>query len=101
VACRNEALAKVRAHKRLKLLAATDVQLTEIGQRVKDGKLTGQDNIGLRVGRVINKYKMAKHFALDITDTQFDWSRRQEQIDAEAALDGLYTSGTCARPGAV
>jgi len=55
-----------------------------------DGKLTGQDNTGLRVGRVINKYKMAKHFALDITDTQLDWRQRQEQIDAEAALDGLY-----------
>ncbi len=90
VACRNDALAKLRAHKRLELLAATEAQLTEIGQRVKDGKLMGQDKIGLRVGRVINKYKMAKHFELDITDTMLGWSRRQKQIDAEAALDGLY-----------
>ena len=90
VACRNEALAKLRAHKRIELLTATEAKLTEIGQRVKDGKLTGQDSIGLRVGRVVNKYKMAKHFELDITDTKLNWSRRQEQIDAEAALDGLY-----------
>ena len=90
VACRNEALAKLRAHKRIELLAATEQRLAEIGQRVTDGKLTGQDNIGVRVGKVVNKYRMAKHFALDITDTKLQWSRRQEQIDAEAALDGLY-----------
>jgi transposase len=90
VACRNEALAKLRAHKRIELLAATEQKLAEIRQRVIDGKLTGQDNIGVRVGKVVNKYRMAKHFALDITDTKLQWSRRQEQIDAEAALDGLY-----------
>jgi DNA-binding MarR family transcriptional regulator len=72
------------------LLAATEQKLAEIRQRVIDGKLTGQDNIGVRVGKVVNKYRMAKHFALDITDTKLQWSRRQEQIDAEAALDGLY-----------
>ena len=65
VACRNDALAKLRAHKRLELLAATEQKLAEIRQRVTDGKLCGKDNIGVRVGRVVNKYKMAKHFELD------------------------------------
>ena len=90
VACRNDALAKLRAHKRLELLAATEQKLAEIRQRVTDGKLCGKDNIGVRVGRVVNKYKVAKHFELDIGEATLGWSRRQDQIDAEAALDGLY-----------
>ena len=90
MACRNEALAKLRAHKRLELLAATEARLAKIKERVDAGKLIGQDKIGLRVGKVVNKYKVAKHFALDIGQASLQWSRRQDQIDAEAALDGLY-----------
>ncbi len=98
VACRNDALAKLRAHKRLELLAATEEKLAEIRQRVTDGKLSGKDNIGVRVGRVVNKYKMAKHFELDIGEATLGWSHRQEQIDAEAALDGLYIIRTSVDP---
>ena len=90
VACRNEALAKLRAHKRTELLAATEATLTELKQRVADGKLLGKDNIGVRVGKIIDKYKMAKHFELNIEDASLGWTRRQDRIDGEAALDGLY-----------
>ena len=53
-------------------------------------KLRGQDKIGVRVGKTINKYKVAKHSELTITDASLAWTRRQDNIDAEAALDGLY-----------
>jgi hypothetical protein len=58
--------------------------------RVAAGKLTGQDNIGVRVGEIINQYKVAKHFALTIGDTTFTYARKSDSIAAEAALDGLY-----------
>ncbi len=90
VACRNEALAKLRAHKRLDLLAATEQNLEKIKARVDAGKLNGQDAIGVRVGKNINQYKVAKHFELSITDTDLSWARKQESIAAEAALDGVY-----------
>ncbi|MDW3689295.1 transposase, partial [Cupriavidus sp. CV2] len=57
-------------------------------------RLRGQDKIGLRVGRVIERYRMAKHFELVITETSFTFTRKQEQIDAETALDGLYVLRT-------
>ena len=90
VACRNGALAKLRAHKREELLAATEANLVEIKARVDAGKLSGQDKIGVRIGKIINKYKVAKHFELSIGDASLAWVRRQDHIDAEAALDGLY-----------
>lgn len=90
VACRNEALAKLRAHKRLDLLAATEQNLEKIKASVETGKLKGQDAIGVRVGKSINQYKVAKHFELNITDTELAWARKQDSIDAEAALDGVY-----------
>jgi hypothetical protein len=90
VACRNDALAKLRAHKREELLAATEANLAKIQQRVHAGKLQGADAIGLRVGRVINQYKVAKHFELTITDTALSWTRKLGEIAGEAALDGLY-----------
>jgi transposase len=90
VACRNPALAKLRTHKREELLAATEVNLEKIKARVDAGKLAGQDEIGLRVGKVINQYKVAKHFELAIGDTSFTFARRFQAIAAEAALDGLY-----------
>ena len=90
VACRNDALAKLRAHKREELLQATEACLLEIKASVDATKLRGQDKIGLRVGKVVNKFKVAKHFELTITDASLAWMRRQDHIDAEAALDGLY-----------
>lgn len=90
VACRNPELAKLRAHKREALLAATENKLAAIAARVKAGQLSGQDQVGLRVGRVINQYKVAKHFALDIQDQTFSYQRKPASIGEESALDGIY-----------
>ena len=90
VACRNPELAKLRAHKREELLRATEKNLEKIRLRVTAGKLSGQDQIGVRVGQVINQYKVAKHFTLNIAETAFTFQRQPDSIAAEAALDGLY-----------
>ena len=90
VACRNPELAKLRAHKREALLTATENNLAKINDRVSVGKLTGQDKIGVRVGQVINQYKVAKHFDLVIGEKSFTYQRKADSIAAEAALDGLY-----------
>ena len=94
IACRNPALAKSRHHKRQELLAATETTLTPIIEAVAAGRLTGSDKIGLKVGKLINKYKMAKHFTLTIDDTHLNIERNTNQIDAEAALDGIYVIRT-------
>ena len=90
VACRNEALARLRAHKREELLVATERNLEKIKARVDAGKLSGQDAIGVRVGKIINQYKVAKHFDLSIADAALSWARKQDSLASEAALDGLY-----------
>jgi len=90
VACRNPQLAALRAHKRQELLAATEKNLQAIKSRVDAGRLAGADAIGLRVGKVINQYKVAKHFELVIGDKSFTFARKQDAITAEAALDGIY-----------
>jgi len=90
VACRNPELARLRAHKREELLCATERNLEKIKARVVARKLAGQDDIGLRVGKVINQYKVAKHFDLAIGDNAFTFARKRERIAAEVALDGLY-----------
>jgi transposase len=90
VACRNPELAKLRTHKRAELLAATEANLDKIKVRVDTGKLMGRDEIGLRVGKVINQYKVAKHFELAIGENTFTFARKREAIAAEAALDGIY-----------
>jgi transposase len=90
-------LAKLRAHKREALLCATEKNLEQIKARVVAGKLTGRDKIGVRVGRVSNQYKVAKHFALSIGETTFTYQRQPESIAAEAALDGLYLIRTSVR----
>jgi transposase len=90
VACRNTELAKLRAHTRDDLLAATQRSLEKIQARVDAAKLVGQDKIGVAVGKVVNTYKVAKHFELFITDTSFTFERLADSIAAEAALDGLY-----------
>jgi Transposase DDE domain len=94
ICCRNPALAESRAHKRQQLLEATDIELAKIAVRVQNGKLRGADDIGVAVGKIVNKYKMGKHVTLDITDNTFDYHRNQEHIDAEAALDGIYVIRT-------
>jgi transposase len=90
VACRNTELAKMRSHTRDDLLAATQRSLERIKARVDTGKLLGQGKIGVAVGKVVNTYKVAKHFELFITDNAFTFARLIESIAAEAALDGLY-----------
>ena len=90
VACRNPELAKRRVHTRDDLLAATEKNLERIKVRVDAAKLVGQDKIGLAVGKVVNQYKVAKHFEVLITDDSFTFTRLADSIAAEAALDGLY-----------
>src|SRR5207253_10120631 len=90
VACRNPELAKLRTHKREDLLAATARNLERIKARVDAAKLAGADAIGLRVGKVIGQYKVAKHFAVEISDHTFTFARKSDSIAAEAALDGVY-----------
>ena len=94
IACRNPELAKLRAHKREALIAATTEELEKVRGMVARGKLKGSGDIGVRVGKVVNKYKVAKHFELTITDHSFDYLLRQKQIAAEAALDGIYVIRT-------
>jgi hypothetical protein len=94
IACRNPLLTEQRARKRHKLLTATEKLLEAIAKRVEKGRLTGADKIGEAVGKVIGKYKVAKHFHTDITDTGFTYNRNQDNIDAEAALDGIYVIRT-------
>src|ERR1035437_6113241 len=90
VACRNPELAKQRVHTRNDLLAATEKNLEKIKARVDAAKLMGKDKIGVAVGKVVNQYKVAKHFELAITDNSLNFSRLADNIAAEAALDGLY-----------
>ena len=93
-ACRNPALAKLRAAKRVDLIAATTRELDKVKAMVMAGRLVGRDKIGVRVGKVIAKYKVAKHFDLDIEDGAFRFTVNDERIAAEAALDGLYVIRT-------
>ena len=94
IACRNPVLAADRARTREDLLAATEKLLAPLIARVQAGRLQGAGEIGVEVGKVITKYKTAKHFAVTITDTTLTIERRQDRIDAEAALDGFYVLRT-------
>ncbi len=94
IACRNPALAAERTRKRDDLLAATEKLLAPIIARVAAGRLSGADAIGVAVGKVINKHKVAKHFHYTITHTSLAVERRHDQIAAEAALDGIYVLRT-------
>lgn len=94
VACRNPVLGRRRAHKRESMLVATEAELTKVAGMVEKGKLHGQDAIGVRVGKVVNKYKMAKHFSLDIQDDAFSFTRDATTVENEATLDGLYVVRT-------
>jgi transposase len=94
IACRNPELAKLRAHKRDALIAATTQELEKVRNMVARGKLKGSGEIGVRVGKGVNKYKVAKHFELTITDHSFKFCLRRKQMAAEAALDGIYVIRT-------
>src|SRR5947208_3561004 len=94
IACRNPVLAADRARTREELLAATEKLLAPIIARVAAGKLTGAGPIGVEVGKVISRYKTGKHFAVAITDDSLAVTRKQDQIDAEAILDGFYVLRT-------
>jgi hypothetical protein len=96
IACRNPLLQEERARKREELLAATERELDLIVQATQRPKnrLQGKDRIGLRVGKVRDRFKVGKHFLLTITETSFDYRRNQQGIDAEAALDGIYVIRT-------
>lgn len=94
IACRNPLLADQRARKRTALLAATEKLLEPITKRVGAGRLTGAADIGKAVGKVLGKYKMAKHFDTTISDDSFSYHRNQDNIDAEAAIDGIYVIRT-------
>jgi hypothetical protein len=98
VVCRNPLLADERARKREDLLAATEARLAPIVARVAAGHLRGKDRIGLAVGKVIDRYKVAKHFALDIAEDRLVVTREADAIAAEAALDGLYVLRTSVPP---
>jgi hypothetical protein len=94
IVCRNPLQAAERARKREDLLAATENLLAPIAARVRAGRLAGASEIGVAAGKVIGKYKMGKHFDVEITDTSLAITRKQDQIDAEAALDGFYVLRT-------
>ena len=94
IACRNPYLADQRARKRAELLAATEKLLKPIKDRVQAGRLSGAADIGKAVGKVVGKYKVAKHFHTTITDDSFTYHRNQKTIDAQAALDGIYVIRT-------
>jgi transposase len=98
VCCRNPALAAERARKRESLLQATEADLEKIAASVAAGRLTGTDKIGVKVGKIVNKRKVAKHFTLEITDTSFSYHRDTDRIETEAALDGIYVLRTRLRP---
>lgn len=94
VACRNPALAARRAKKRREMIEATTSELQRIQESVEQGRVVESGKIGVKVGRVINKYKMAKHFELDIGEGRFAFVVNEASVCEERALDGLYVIRT-------
>ena len=94
VVCRNPLMAERRARTRQSLLEATVKELQKVQRMVSNGKLKGEGVIGVRVGRVVNKYKVAKLFRLEIGEKRFAFQTIEESIASEAALDGLYVIRT-------
>ena len=100
VCCHNPVLAAERARKREDLLTATEAELAKISKAAAAGRLKDPDKIGMRIGKVINKRKVGKHFITEVTDGSFTWRRDQDKIAAEAALDGIYVIRTSV-PGGI
>lgn len=94
VVCRNPLVAKERNRKRDELLEATEAELVHIAARVASGSLTGDGEIGIAVGEAVKRFKMKKHFVLEITGGNFTFRRKAGQIAQEAALDGIYVLRT-------
>ena len=96
VACKNPLLAEERARKREELLRATERELEKIAEATRREKrrLLGKGKIGVRVGRVLGKYKVGKHFELEIEEEGFTYRRNEERIRDEARLDGVYVIRT-------
>jgi transposase len=92
IVCKNPILARERSQKRQELLQATEVELDKVKAATEREKwrLKGADQIGLRVGKVLNRFKMAKHFIVDISDENLQYRRNEEKIKAESLLDGFY-----------
>jgi transposase len=102
IVCRNPLLAAERARKRDELLAATERELDRVVAATtrRRNRLSGRDQIGLRVGRVLNRHKVGKHFELTIGDDRFSYRRDPARIAEEAALDGIYVIRTSVKPDA-
>jgi hypothetical protein len=103
VACYNPLLAEERARKRPDLLAATEKQLEKIAAATRRPKrpLRGKHNIGIRAGKVLNRYKMGKHFQLRIEEDSFHYERKKANIESEQSLDGIYVIRTSVKPEAL
>jgi transposase len=99
IVCRNPLVAEERGRKREALLQATERELDPIQQRAQAGTLRGEAEIGLAVGAVWNRYRVKKHFEITITDTSLRFERKHAQIEAEAALDGIYVLRTTVPTG--
>jgi hypothetical protein len=99
ICCHNPVLEADRARTREELLADTEAELEKIRKSVAAGRLQDPDKIGVRVGKVINKRKVAKHFILGIGPGHFSWARDEEKITAEAVLDGIYVIRTSVPAG--
>jgi hypothetical protein len=96
IVCRNRDLAAERARKREELLVATERELTRLQEQVcrKSSRRKSAADIGMAVGAVLNRRKMAKHFVVEIADGYLSWQRRIDQIEHEARLDGIYVIRT-------
>ncbi len=103
LACYNPFLAEERKKKRRDLIEATEVLLVKIKREVerRSKKPLERKEIALKVGRVLNRFKVGKHFLLTIEDDRFDWSRREEKIGQEAQLDEIYIVRTSEAAGAL
>ena len=103
IACYNPLLAEERARKRPELLAATEKELEKIAAatRRKKRPLRGKQNIGLRAGKVLDRYKMGKHFQIQIEDDSFSYQRKQTNIEKEESLDGIYVIRTNVPRGSI
>ena len=98
VACRNPALAKLRAQRRQELIQATIEALEKVRGSVMAKRLRKPEDIGVRVGRVVNRYKVAKHIELAIEQDRLEFRVREDSVAQEAALDGLYVLRTALAP---
>lgn len=103
IACFNPLLAEERARKRPELLAATEKQLEKIVAATRRPKrpLRGKQNIGVRAGKILNRYKMGKHFQLRIEEDSFSYQRKTANIEREQSLDGIYVIRTSLRKEAL